>query len=212
MVNREIKGKYFIAFLLTASIFVLGIFLGIIMSDFKMSRIYDYEVGLMTNFLVQDVQSQLINENPCDFVNSGLVSQELFEVGDRVTALEKDLGKKDDRVLSLKKYYTVLQVKDYLFFKNVNEKCNSNYILNLFFYSNDPRVCERCEDQGFVLGYLRADNINIRTYSFDVNLDLPIVKYLISYYNVTVTPTVIFNDKVYSGFISADQLNKLLVE
>ncbi len=210
MVKREIKGRYLIAFLLTASVFVLGIFLGIIISDFKTSKIYGYERDLMTNFLTQDLESDLLISHPCDFVNSSFVSQELFGVGDRLSALEKDLGKTNEQVLSLKKYYMVLQVKDYLFFKNFNEKCSGKFILNLFFYSNDHKICEKCEDQGFVLSYARAKNDKLRTYSFDVDLDTPIIKYLMSRYNVTAVPAVIFNDKVYNEFINTQKAEKII--
>src|SRR3989338_1900549 len=130
MVKREIRGRYFVAFLLTASIFVLGIFLGIIMSDFKTSKIYSYERDLMTNLITQDIQSELLEADPCSFISSGLVSQELFIVGDRLDALEKELGKDDEQVIGLKQYYTLLEVKDYLYFKKVNDECNATFILN----------------------------------------------------------------------------------
>lgn len=210
MVKREIRGRYFVAFLLTVSIFVLGVFFGMIMSDFKTSKIYDSERELMTNFLVQDVQSELLTTDPCKFVTSGLVSQELFKVGDRLTALENELGKNNPQVLSLKRYYTILQLKDYLFFKKVNEKCNSKFILNLFFYSNDHKKCEKCEDQGFVLSYVRAKNDNIRTYSFDIDLEMPIVQYLTHYYNVTGIPSVVFNEQVYTGFVTTERAEGII--
>ncbi len=210
MVKREIKGRYFVAFLLTTSIFVLGIFLGIIMSDYKTSKIYDYERELATTFLIQNVQSELLASDPCKFINTSFLSNELFIVGDRLTSLEKDLGKTNKNVLSLKKYYMVLQLKNYLFLKKVNKDCGEKFILNLFFYSNDPLTCETCVDQGFVLTYLRAKNDRIRTYSFDMDLDMPLIKYLSEYYNVTTLPTVVFNDTVYSSFISKERAEELL--
>ncbi len=210
MVKREIKGRYLVAFLLTASIFVLGIFLGMIMSDVKISKIYGYERELMTNLLFQDIQSDLFESDPCSFVDNDLVSQELFKVGDRLDALESELGKNDEEVVSLKRYYSILEIKDYLFFKKVNEKCKTDYILNLFFYSNDPKKCEKCEDQGFVLSYARAKNDKIRTYSFDVDLGLPVVDYLAGYYNVTGVPVVVFNEKVYQGFISKQEVDVIV--
>lgn len=210
MVKREIRGRYLIAFLLTASVFVLGIFLGIIMSDVKTSKIYGYERELMTNFLIQDAQTELLQSDPCSFVNSTLVSEELFKVGDRLDALENDLGKDDERVLSLKRYYAILEVKDFLFFRKVNKECDGKFILNVFFYSNDPKKCEECEDQGYVLSYIRANNDMVRTYSFDYDLDMPIVKYLASYYNVTDVPTVVFNEQVYNGFVDRERAEDII--
>ena len=198
------------AFLLTASIFVLGIFLGIIMSDFKTSKIYSYERDLMTNLITQDIQSELLEADPCSFISSGLVSQELFIVGDRLDALEKELGKDDEQVIGLKQYYTLLEVKDYLYFKKVNDECNATFILNLFFYSNDHKKCERCEDQGFVLSYARIKNDNIRTYSFDSDIDIPVVNYLVAYYNVTELPTNVFNGEVYHGFINTEKVEDII--
>lgn len=210
MVKRQIRGRYLVAFLLTASVFVLGIFLGIVISDFKITKIYGYERELMMNLAVQDLQSEILEGDKCKFVDSGFVSQELFKVGDRLDALEKELGKDDEQVLSLKGYYTLLEVKDYLFFKKLNERCNAGFILNLFFYSNDPKVCERCQDQGFVLSYARAKNDKIRTYSFDVDLNLPIVDYLANYHNIKGIPSVVFGDNVYAGFVDADQVEKII--
>lgn len=210
MVKREIKGRYLLAFLLTASVFVLGIFLGVIMSDVKTSAIYGYERDLMTNFIFQDVQTDLLQSDPCNFVNSDLVSQGLFRVGDRLDALEKEKGSDDDQVKSLKAYYTILEVKDFLFFKKINKDCNASFVLNLFFYSNDPKVCDQCVDQGFVLSYARAKNENVRTYSFDVDMQLPVVQYLVSYYNVTNLPTVVFNEKIYQGFVDAEEVDEII--
>lgn len=210
MVRREIRGRYLVAFLLTSSVFVLGIFLGVLMSDVKISKIYGYERELMVNLLLQDVNSELIQSSPCEFVDSGLVSQELFKVGDRLDALERELGKNDEEVLSLKRYYTVLEVKDYLFFSKLNEKCGGKFVLNLFFYSNDPKKCERCDDQGFVLSYVRGEDNRIRTYSFDVDLGVPVVNYFIDLYNITDVPVVVFDDKVYYGFLGREEIDSII--
>lgn len=204
------RGRYLLAFLLTASVFALGIFLGIIMSDYKITKIYDYERELMTNFLVQDIQSDLMEEDPCNFVSTGLASQELFRVGDRLDALEKDLGKDDEQVIGLKKYYNLIEIRDYLFYKKVNEECHKDFVLNLFFYSNDQKKCEKCEDQGFVLSYVRTKNDKIRTYSFDVDLGLPAIDYLTKFYKINDVPSVVFNEDVYYGFLDTEKVEEIV--
>lgn len=209
MVKREIRGRYLVAFLLTASVFVLGIFLGIIISDVKISKIYGYERELMINLVTQDVQSALLEGGTCKFVDNSVVSQELFKVGDRLDALEKELGKDDENVISLKNYYIILEVKDYLFFKKLNDECDGGYILNLFFYSNDPKKCGGCKDQGFVLSYARAKNEKIRTYSFDVDLELPVIQYLVDYYDIEGVPSVVFNGEVINGFVDAEKVDEI---
>ena len=182
------------------------------MSDYKIEKIYGYERELMTNLIMQDTQMALLEDDICRFSEGGLISQELFRIGDRLDALEKELGKNDEQVISLKKYYTILELKDYLYFKKVNKECSAKFILNLFFYSNDPKKCEKCEDQGFVLSYVRAKNENMRTYSFDTDLDLPLVKYLINYYNIEEVPTLIFNEEKYTGYMTTEQIEEILLK
>ncbi len=184
--------------------------LGIVLSDYKVNKIYDSERELMTNFLFQDVETALISNDPCKFSNSSLVSTVLFNSGDRLISLEKDLGKNDVKVISLKKYYTILQVKDFLFYKKVAKQCDTDIVLNLFFYSNDPKKCEKCEDQGFVLTYLRAKYPNVRTYSFDVDLNLSVVDHLKELYGVTKVPSVVFDEDVYSGFVDNDRAEEII--
>ena len=166
----------------------------------------------MSTFLVHNLQTDLLITDPCGLSNNSLVSQEIFKVGDRLSALENDLGKKDPQVISLKKYYTLLEIKDYLYYKNLNEKCKTNFVLNLFFYSNDPKKCEKCEDQGFVLSYVRLKNQNIRTYSFDVDLGVSILDYLVKHYNITELPSVVFNEKTHKGFLDRADVEEMLNE
>ena len=82
--------------------------------------------------------------------------------------------------------------------------------MNLFFYSNDQKKCERCDDQGFVLSYARTKDGNIRTYSFDVDLGLPVVDYFVNYYNVTEVPVTVFGDHVYRGFLSTEEVDVIV--
>lgn len=183
------------------------------MGNYKVSKIYESERELTTQFLTQDVQNTLLTfslSDPCKFFNSEIVSSELFNVGRRLESLEKEKGPKDADVVILKKYYTALQLKDYLYFSKVNKECNGNYTLNLFFYSNDANLCGQCNEQGLVLTYFRVKDPKIRTYSFDTQLDSVLVKGLVQYYNVTNIPTVVFNDKIYNKFMSKDEIEKVI--
>ena len=205
MVERNIKGRYFIAFVLTASIFIIGILIGNLMGQYKVSKIYESQRDLTTQFLTQGLQSDLLLETPCNFINNELVSSDLFNVGRRLDALERERGSKDLDVISLKKYYTALQLRDYLYFKKANTECNSSYLLNLFFYSNDKDKCPECGDQGLILTYARNKNKKLRTYSFDVDVDSPLINYLIKGYNITSVPSVSFNDKLFFKFVDKNE-------
>lgn len=212
MVKREIYGRYFIALVFTIVIFITGILVGSLMTGKKVTKIYESERELTTQFLVQDLRNTLLLSEPCKFVESKFVSGELFEIGRRLGALEREKGSSNPDVLSLKKYYTALELNDLLYFRQVNNRCGKKFILNLFFYSNNPERCGKCNDQGLVLAYARTKHENIRTYSFDVDLDSPLIEHLKELYGVTDVPSTVFNEKVYSGFLSDDEVERILKE
>jgi len=211
MVDRKFRGRYFIAFILTLFIFLIGIYFGSYMSDIKINKINSFERDLARNYLLYDVQNELLGSDPCSFVNSTFISYDIFSVGNRLEALEGERGKNDEEVISLKKYYTLLEIREYLFYKKVNKECNSDFILNLFFYSNDPEKCPKCQDQGLVLNYARQIDNTLRTYSFDVDLDMPTVNHLMTYYGVIEIPATVVMDTTYNTFLDYDNILVALV-
>jgi hypothetical protein len=110
-------------------------------------------------------------------------------------------------VISLKKSYSLLEIKDYLLMKKITERCGQKPIFILYFYNNDN--CEDCTKQGYVLTSLREEYPNLRVYSFDYNLDLGAIKSMISIYKVpNKVPALVINGKVYSGFQSVEDIVK----
>ena len=211
-VDRKLRGRYLMAFILTLSIFFLGIYFGSSMSNFKINQIDIFERDLARNYLLYDIQNDLIGSDPCSFINSTFVSQDLFNVGRRLESLEQERGKKDEDVISLKKYYTLLQVREYIFYKRVNKECSSDFTLNIFFYSNDPEKCGKCQDQGVILNYVREKTEDLRTYSIDADLDMSVVNYLMQYYKVNTLPTVVINENVYNESLSYEQIKNIIIE
>lgn len=210
MIERQIKGKYLIAFLLTASVFIIGILVGMLVGNYKVSKIDSYQREIMTEVAMRAAYQKLIETDSCTFFEKNFASEELFKVADRLVSLEKDLGTKDPEVVSLKRYYTALQVEEYLYLLKMKEKCGSNNVLNLFFYSNDEVKCSQCVNQGFVLTYIREKDPRLRTYSFDIDIGSPLVEVLMEKFKITTVPSMVFDNKVYNGFRSKDELLNMM--
>ncbi len=208
--KREIRGKYLITFLLTLSIFIIGILVGMLASNYKVSKIESSQREIMTGVAMRDAYHKLIETDTCLFDKENFANEELFKVADRLTALERDLGTKDSEVVSLKKYYTALQVEEYLYLLRVKRQCKSENVLNLFFYSNDELKCANCLNQGFILTYVREKDPRLRTYSFDVDLGSPLIEVLMKRYNITTVPSMVLNNKSYSGFRDKNELLEIL--
>jgi hypothetical protein len=141
-----------------------------------------------------------------------MLSPQLSDIGDKLSKTESDRGATDADVLYLKKYYTLLEVKDFLLSKQFVAKCGQakKPVSIIYFYSN-AGDCSDCEKEGFVLTRLKEKYPDLRVYSFDYNLDLSAVDSMKRIYKITSSlPALVIEDKTYIGFKSVEDLEKLL--
>ena len=137
-------------------------------------------------------------------------SEELNNLAQKLSYTEENLGDKNKEVIDLKKYYSLLQVKDYLLVGKINEKCGIKPITIMYFYSN-AGDCDDCKREGYVLTKLREEFPEIRIYSFDYNLDLSVVKTMKSIYGIKNTlPALVIWDEAYYGFKSPEDIEKII--
>ena len=138
----------------------------------------------------------------------------IHDVGEERGRLrEVRLGSTNQEVVSLKKQYSLLEIKDYLLMQQISKKCGIKPVFILYFYSNQ-RDCPECGRAGDVLTYLRQTYPELRVYSFDYNLDLSALQTLIALRKVkTPLPAFIINNRapVY-GFKTLDEMGALIPE
>jgi len=206
--------KYTYTFLITAVIFITAIYVSNYFGQKKINEIKDIESRISVDILASETQFSLLSELSCKEITSGLLSKELATLGDKLSYTEENRGSNDTEVLNLKKYYSLLQIKDFLLMQKIKERCGSNAtnggLSIMYFYSNKGD-CDDCQKEGFVLTRLRQDYPELRVYSFDYNLDLSAVQTLITVYNIEKKlPAILINDKVYYGFESIDDIKKIM--
>ncbi len=206
--------KYAYTFLITAVIFITAIYVSNYFSQKRINEIKDIESQISIDISASETQFSLLSELPCREISSSLLSKELAALGDKLSYMEESRGSNDSEVLSLKKYYSLLQIKDFLIIQKIKDKCGSNQansgIFIMYFYSNKGD-CPDCEREGFVLTKLRQDYPELRVYSFDYNLNLSALQTLISVYNVEKKlPAILINEKVLYGFQSVDDIKNAL--
>lgn len=206
--------KYAYTFLITAVIFVTAIFLSNYFSQKKINEIKNIESRIAVDILASETQFSLLSELSCKEISSGFLSKELAALGDKLSYTEENRGSDDAEVLNLKKYYSLLQIKDFLLMQKIKDRCGSNFgnsgLSIMYFYSNEGD-CSDCEREGFVLTRLRQDYPELRVYSFDYNLDLSALQTLVSIYNINENlPAILINDKVYSDFKSIEDIKDIM--
>jgi hypothetical protein len=210
MERRAEWQKYAYTFLITAVIFFTAIFLSNFFNQKKINEIQNIESRISVDLLSSETQFSLLSELPCNEINNTFLSKEMGELGDKLAATEENRGSDDPEVLNLKKYYSLLQIKDFQLSQKVRERCGNKVLSIIYFYSNKGD-CPDCEKEGYVLTKLRQDYPELRVYSFDYNLDLSAIKTLISIYNIKYEPPTLFIGKdIYYGFRSVDDIKRAI--
>lgn len=206
----EIK-KYVIVFLITAFVFFGALYVSNRFAARRTAEVKTAEDKISLDILSSETQFALLKDSSCKaFDHSTAFSEELNSLVEKLSYMEQNLGNENPDVINLKKYYSLLQIKDYLLVGKVNEKCGVKPITIIYFYSNKGD-CKECQKEGYVLTSLREEYPELRIYSFDYNLDLSAVKTMRSLYGVRNTlPALVIWDENYYGFKSATDIEKII--
>ena len=207
--------KYAYTFLITAAIFATAILASNYFSQKKINEIKNIESRISVDILASETQFSLLSELSCKDIGNSFLSRELATLGDKLAYTEQNRGSDDEEVLNLKKYYSLLQIKDFILMQKIKERCGRNPSVDglsiMYFYSNIENDCKDCQKEGFVLTKLREDYPELRVYSFDYNLDLSVIQTLINIYSIKdEQPAILVNDKVYYGFQSIDDIKEII--
>ncbi|MFO8015528.1 MAG: hypothetical protein R6U32_00330 [Candidatus Woesearchaeota archaeon] len=207
--QRIKRSHYLAAFAIATLVFVGGILLGNYFSQEKLEIIDNMEQEIRMDTMGSELQYMLLAEEPCSAFDYTDFSRELFNIGTRLERMESQLGVDDPRVLELKEYYMLLEVRHWLLMNKAKEECGGDYHLILYFYSNEGD-CDKCKKQGYVLNYLHNKYKSVNIYSFDHNIENPSVETLKAIYNIESAPALVVGGRTYNRFVKADEIEGLL--
>ena len=202
--------KYIVAAIITLFVFLVGIYAGSYTSNLKFESLYDLQNKIRSETIGTELQYQIVSDNPCSIFEPNLFTEDLNKIGSRLTEMESQLGVENKAVISLKEYYSLLEIRHFLFMKQALGECKKDYGLVLYFYSN-AGDCEECQEQGYVLSYVNKKEPSFNIYSFDVNIGNPALRTLKQYYNITMVPSIVVNEKLYPGFQRREELYKIIL-
>ena len=199
--------KYVVTLIITVAIFATAIGISMWIDNARVTNIKSLQDDISLNILSSETQYNLLKDANCnDLFNSDLATQ-LSDMGDRLSYMESTGHGNDTDFISLKQYYYLLEIKDYMLVKSAS-KCPLRPATVLYFYQPN---CPECDKQGDVLTYLRQHfPDNIRVYSFDDSLKVPAVQTLEIVNKVLAPlPVIVLDGKSYKGFQSVDDIAKL---
>ena len=198
--------KYLIVFLITVGLFFTASYLSNYFGDQKINQLKTIQDKIAIDILSSETQFSLLSELSCKNISDSVFSGELGELGNKLEWSQKNLGATDE-VAYLKKYYSLLQIKDYLLAKKISARCGVKSAFILYFYTTAAN-CGLCEEESLVLSTLRLKYPELRVYSFDYSTDLSAVKAMLQIYKIkdTALPALVVDDDVLTGFHDINEL------
>ena len=207
--------KYVLTLVITAAIFATAFYIASRFDAARIAEIRATEEKISLDILSTETQYDLLGELDCETIRENpVLSSELNTLASQLSVAEGNLGSDNPQVVTLKKQYSLLEIKDYILLQKVSQKCGIRPVHVFYFYSNEPGECPDCDRAGDVLTYLREQYPDLRVYSFDYNLDLSALETLIDLKGVRdELPAFIINNRrpVY-GFKNLEEMEKLIPE
>jgi hypothetical protein len=195
--------NYIVALVISISILITTFYFSNFLNNQKIDTLENIQDSISYDILETETQF-LLKEISCKNESNIQIVKKINDLGDRLTYMEETLGSKNSKVLELKKYYSLLQIKDYLLGKKVSSECKNlkDYeapIYMIYMYSNKSD-CEKCRNQAFAISELKYKYPELKVYTFDYDIDVAPVKTLIDIYKIKAQfPVLIIEDKVYYG-------------
>ncbi|MFH1447808.1 MAG: hypothetical protein ABIG39_03005 [Candidatus Micrarchaeota archaeon] len=213
--ERRLSPIHFVALAITSLIFIIGLLLGWQMgyaaenqmqSDFERLRSESYMLEVLSLLRSRgEVSCPILQKEFTEF------SGRTLEYGERLEYLEKKLGKLDQEVMRLKSDYMLMQARNYLLLKGMDEDCGTEHIVAIYFYSNEGYSITT--DQGIALGSALSSMPEIRDrtviYHFDANVRNSVVDAFKEQYSVRTVPTTIIDGVKYEGFMDTERCKEV---
>lgn len=199
--------KYLLSFVITSLIFIFVFSLVSYLNGRKITSVQKIQQGITADLIGLETQFDLLKSAPCAAIERGSLSDQVDTLGRKVSYMERVRGEDDEDVLSLKRYYTLLQVKDFLLAKEVSNQCDIDIQSVLFFYKKD---CLECLKQGAILTRLKTEYPWLRIYSFDIGLESSLLSTFGALYDIDTAPTLVINEEAFSGLKNKEEVLEIL--
>lgn len=208
--------KYALAFVITAAIFGTAFYITNRLDQRRLADIRTTQEAISIDILSTETQFELLGSLDCNAISQNpVLSEELNNLASRLSVAEENLGADNPEVVSIKKQYSLLEIKDYLLMREISEKCPKVKPVSILYFYSNAGDCEECGRMGEVLTYLRQTYPGLRVYSFDYNLDLGALQTLISLNKIKGgdLPAMVINNRgpIY-GFRDLSSMEKLVPE
>lgn len=213
MVRGLRKETYYIAFLITAGIFLLGLLLGLVIdgerADFIQEEYQKQKITFTSSQLQYELFNVLQKEENCPAMFQTFYSnlEELEKTRERLEEYDNNAILNEESFTLLQREYLLEEIQYWLLATDIKKSCNFDVVTILYFYSN-KEDCPDCDEQSFVLSYLKelfGDKLLIFSFNAEVNEE-PLVSVLETAFNITAHPGLVIDENSFTTFIDKNTL------
>lgn len=213
MERKISKEKYILAFVATAGIFFLGILLGLVVENERTGYIEEKYAEQDLDFRSAQLQYEFLNileeKENCPAIYKTLYAnlEELEKTRERIESYSKDATIEKNEFEHLEREYFLAEVRYWLLATKAKELCAYDIVTLLSFYS-DEEECPLCDQQSFVLSYLKKTfGEKLLIFSFNTKTgNEPMIEIVKTAYAVEEYPSIVMNENVYTGLNDVDVL------
>ncbi len=203
--------KYIAAFLITLAIFASGFFASTFFNAKKVENVKGIQDSIAIDVLSNETQFDLLKEVSCANINYAYLSDELGELGDKITYTDSSASVNKEESLYLRKYYSLLQIKDYLLSKKLGEKCATKKPAFILYFYSSKEKCPDCVKTSYVLTGLKKKYPDLRIYSFDYDMNLSALETTKQIFKIkNKLPALVIEDVPYYGFKTTEEIEAIL--
>lgn len=190
---------------ITLLVFFSGFVGGYFLTSGKVTQLTELQNEIYTQSLSLDALFDLASENLCDEEGLIPINNQLNELGDKLTIIEEDTERSLESQL-LANQYVALEVKHFLLINEINQECGEKYSTILYFFSPDRNECSSCAAQGALLTEVKEQKPDLMIYSFNWNIDSPVVDRLLLDYDINNIPTLMINGEKFEGILGTQEI------
>ncbi len=202
--------RYIIVFIITLLLFITGFYLSNYFNSKKVASLQSIQDEIALNILSSETQFDLLSDSTCSDPSNSILTEQLSSLSEKLDYGERTIGANDPEMVSLRNYFSLLEIKDILLLKRVNERCHTTTPYMVYFYSNEED-CEDCARQWRAISALRDQYPEVRVYVFDYHTELSAAKTLVTIYKLDgKLPAIVIDGKTYTEFKDLPELKELL--
>ncbi|MEK6839518.1 MAG: hypothetical protein AABX72_01135 [Nanoarchaeota archaeon] len=202
-------GKHILALVITSLIFIIGLFIGLKISDSRLGLLQDFNEQQKADFESLQLQyAYLTTSNSSCLAFKQALEQSVSNLENARVKLENYIqtSSNSESFLTQKRTYMLAEIRYWLLAREAEKACGKDTVNILFFYQDDE-TCDTCSTQGYVLTSLKDTfHNNLLIFSLDATSDEPMVTIIKNVYNITSTPSVVVDEEVLKDFILEDDL------